>query len=927
MSRRTITYVALSGGIALAGATVVGCAPSEPGSESPIPLNCSALAAPDFSRFNDYNGQGAVPHNHLHARAESAELAQMDGDSHNAVDGRADTVWRTSVEDSFPHELVIDLERTRLVRGIRYLGSQDQTDDRVVGYTLYVSESPACWEDPVASGSLADTGEPQTISIAGAVGRYVKLRAISSTGDTVAGAAEVDVIVAAGFASTPPEFAIAGALFEYDARADMPNDDRDAVTYSLKQAPPGAALDPSTGHLVWTPLDTEGGNHPITIAATDGDAVARQTFTLPVSVPQVIAEGTVGTAGGTIAVNDPGSPLDGLTITAPPLSQTHTVRVGKVEDLPIDVWEEQIRLQDWLAIVAEPPIPDGTTVSVTVPVRAPLPSGHSFDDINIMQYAEHVAFSYGASYGETVYTQAIDRDEFVRTVRSDLFAARGGLVFTAASQFAHELRSNRFHLIWAADILDGPRPDIAVGMMEFLEELERIATDTERNGCTVPAQTRVYIHRFKPNLAGGFQHKGVLYLNRRFAVAGTSLNPDYVGTLAHEYFHAVQNGYSKLPNRRNWLIEATASYWADHIRDDSNSYRSFGAWTRNVTELPLHAIEGPPLYTHYKRMLLFKHLETAGGFDACALFRDHGVEIATSGIDAVGALDQYLGGRLADRFLSFVAAYDGYRKNDQVDEIEELDLGFITDIYSSFFKRRSIVIMDHPIHGGRSVTYLVLDGSEKDINVQVDVTGTNPRMLGAVFDKSFNEVVRFDETTREFAIPNDRTQGYTISVINANMVNPFDSDLHVRLTATAGPSTTVRGNVVDNHGRPTTRARLYARVANDPNYSRAATPDANGNYEIHGVRADGGAITITAGCDLSSETSQSAAIAPVQSGITNIPPLYLPAGCICDGEGYFECGPPNRQCFTSAARCDGILDCDPEQPTTINADVNEDEFK
>ncbi|WP_374663339.1 tandem-95 repeat protein [Ramlibacter sp.] len=82
------------------------------------------------------------------------------------------------------------------------------------------------------------------------------------------------VITATGLRSTTQK------AFVYDASAvDV---DGDTVTYSIKQAPSGVAINAATGQVTWA--KPVAGNHTFTVSVTDGKGgVADQTFTLTVA--------------------------------------------------------------------------------------------------------------------------------------------------------------------------------------------------------------------------------------------------------------------------------------------------------------------------------------------------------------------------------------------------------------------------------------------------------------------------------------------------------------------------------------------------------------------------------------------------------------------------------------------------------------------
>ncbi|MCC7338411.1 MAG: putative Ig domain-containing protein [Pirellulaceae bacterium] len=86
---------------------------------------------------------------------------------------------------------------------------------------------------------------------------------------------------APGITSIPDIEALAGKDYRYDV--DAIDEDGDALTYSLTQAPTGMSIVPSSGVITWATSTSSIGNVPITVEVSDGrGGVARQDYTLSV---------------------------------------------------------------------------------------------------------------------------------------------------------------------------------------------------------------------------------------------------------------------------------------------------------------------------------------------------------------------------------------------------------------------------------------------------------------------------------------------------------------------------------------------------------------------------------------------------------------------------------------------------------------------
>ncbi|AZQ63824.1 hypothetical protein EI427_16800 [Flammeovirga pectinis] len=128
----------------------------------------------------------------------SFDSEQAGDEAFKAVDKNNGTIWHTEWTPNnppYPHELVIDLGKTKEINGINYLPRQGQENGRIASYEIYVSDDPTNWGDTVATGTWLNTKELQTVNFASKSGRYYKLKALSEVnGNDWASVAEINCI-------------------------------------------------------------------------------------------------------------------------------------------------------------------------------------------------------------------------------------------------------------------------------------------------------------------------------------------------------------------------------------------------------------------------------------------------------------------------------------------------------------------------------------------------------------------------------------------------------------------------------------------------------------------------------------------------------------------------------------------------------------
>ncbi|MGA2176362.1 MAG: beta-galactosidase [Verrucomicrobiota bacterium] len=78
------------------------------------------------------------------AFVDSEELEREDGSAENAIDGQTESFWHTqwvSASPPHPHQLVLDLGRSQVITGIRYVPRQSAGGGRIKDFRLYVGDN------------------------------------------------------------------------------------------------------------------------------------------------------------------------------------------------------------------------------------------------------------------------------------------------------------------------------------------------------------------------------------------------------------------------------------------------------------------------------------------------------------------------------------------------------------------------------------------------------------------------------------------------------------------------------------------------------------------------------------------------------------------------------------------------------------------
>ncbi|MEU4216806.1 discoidin domain-containing protein [Actinoplanes sp. NPDC026623] len=129
---------------------------------------------------------------------DSQETAGENARGVNVLDGNLATYWHTqwkAADPPHPHQIQLDLGRSRGVSCVYYRPRQNSANGRIAGYQIYTSLDGVTWGTPAATGTWPNSAAEQNACFGQRTARYVQLRALSAvTGGPWTSAAELGVI-------------------------------------------------------------------------------------------------------------------------------------------------------------------------------------------------------------------------------------------------------------------------------------------------------------------------------------------------------------------------------------------------------------------------------------------------------------------------------------------------------------------------------------------------------------------------------------------------------------------------------------------------------------------------------------------------------------------------------------------------------------
>ncbi|RYG35313.1 DUF4981 domain-containing protein, partial [bacterium] len=114
----------------------------------------------------------------VRGKATASSFEPDEGEPENAIDGDPETYWhsRWNPKTAGPHSLTLEFKESKSLTGVRITPRQDMQNGRVKDYDIYVSADGQSWGSAIASGTLPDSGDVQTVSFAKAAsGKFLRL--------------------------------------------------------------------------------------------------------------------------------------------------------------------------------------------------------------------------------------------------------------------------------------------------------------------------------------------------------------------------------------------------------------------------------------------------------------------------------------------------------------------------------------------------------------------------------------------------------------------------------------------------------------------------------------------------------------------------------------------------------------------------------
>jgi hypothetical protein len=876
--------------------------------------------AGDDGAFADYDGSTVLPARYLAVVSASSNRPA----AALTLDGRPETAWVVS-EDG-PHELVLYLGGRYRVRGLRQLPPASDAASPFASYRVHVSEDGRCWGEPAASGSA---GGRELVEM-DRVGRYLKLTAEAGSGEQAVGVAAIDVLVASGFVSEPFAYATARTTYRYRAVVDVPGDRR-RVRYEVARGPRGLGIDPESGELAWVAGDDQIGDHAVELRAlVDESPVATQEFVVRVAVPRVVASAAMTAAdGGLLVVEGTGTALDGLRVEIPPgsLPRDETVSLAYLDGPTRPLWGEMVPLGPQLLLLPELERP----VGVRLDFSGDPPASVAKEDLYAASWVGPDRLTHAnGSRGAFVVNRSEHTDEMMTShLRLDF----GSDPFAVVGTHFYRASSDRFALYWALSPEgEDPADRLAVrrAARRTLDLLEEANARLRARDCRLPGQqTMVYVSGRESAVTPG--SLGSVYLvpdPPMFLSDALLLDPDRHEqareVVAHELFHVVQQGLLSdtlerdLSNARDtivWLAESTAVLVADEIYDNDSYMETFWGWDAQVT---LAGLDDAAPGHRYRQVLLFKHLKaTSGGFDACALFEDLDASIHTEFVmrqQLFREIDRHLQerghGALADRYLTYVAAYRIFRDQRFLDDAEKLPCETADPPCALF--RHSVRLDRHvpamqltgPVGGGEVMSVELEAPQRARVTMSAEYADhPSAPFVGAVYDDSFAELARLDPTEPQVLLDAPARFHVVIANNDFGLLTPEQIEIEVLVEI---PSTALVGTVQSPDGSGVRAWVNVSQVGAPVSIARVLT-EPDGSFAVPGLPVDR-ALRVEVYCDPSKKVVVEAEPADlVEFGVTDLGSIGLEESCTREcPAGLFSC---DDTCIRQEWVCDGVAHC------------------
>ena len=146
------------------------------------------------------------------AKADSSETGS---NASLAIDSSPDTFWETEIDPvtaQFPHHITIDMKQNYWVSGVTYLPRQDGQLNGTIGrHIIQLSTDGKTYGKAIAFGLWHDDNGLKTANFSTAQARYIRLRALTESGDRGPWTTAADINIYAVPSYTPPNPSVQGA--------------------------------------------------------------------------------------------------------------------------------------------------------------------------------------------------------------------------------------------------------------------------------------------------------------------------------------------------------------------------------------------------------------------------------------------------------------------------------------------------------------------------------------------------------------------------------------------------------------------------------------------------------------------------------------------------------------------------------------------
>ncbi len=575
----------------------------------------------------------------------------------NEVRALADGEESSSEVVEVGSSIVLAASEARFVHAVRYTPRADEAP--LTDFEIYLSPSPDCWGEPVATGRFDGSHFAQEVAIASPRrSAYIRIDVLGGDGgaDRV-GIAELGILVDAEFESEPDPSAIAGVEWRYRIAADLPG--HEPILYEVLEGPGDMVVD-DAGLVSWLPDDGDAGSHDVTLRATRGETTLDQAFTLDVSGRQLVGTASTPAGGGEVVIDTSSESSMGASEVVVTVEDADapagTVEIHAVEPADEAPEDDDVLTPIGVPFMIDTDLPDGTVITVRIPFASipGLPTDDPGQSVYFAAYPqESVAHGHEPSgrwgWWEAIKDAVSASWSWVVGEDPEVFQINEGVSITYTI--------DEFEITYMMGSTD-TEAAVMNQLMWVGSQLVSARQHFAGRGCRPRSDQTVVIKPLKGPV-GRVNFGSLLFEIDKGHLDGDP-RTSVQATIAHELLHTYQldRAGGTVPGDEFWWVEGTAAFSEDEVFDTNDWDTFYGPWQHRHSSVGITGWK-------YRNIGYWKSLKATRGFNECQF-----IDAYVSAGNGVDALSSVVGGddEVVESVATYTAAYNHVREPSVLDD-------------------------------------------------------------------------------------------------------------------------------------------------------------------------------------------------------------------------------------------------------------------